>query len=110
MTLTDCRNLPFYGIAPIALLVCVPVLGQPAFEDCSAPGLLISLDPIEDVINVPAAPPIADVHVDVTIPHAFIGDVVMDISSPDQISVRLHDPGRRRRRQHLRHLQRPGLS
>ena len=63
-------------------------------EICSAPVLPIpDNDPagVSDLINIPVSSPIDAVEVFLDIAHTFIGDLIVDLTSPEGTTVRLHN-------------------
>ncbi len=63
-------------------------------EETSAPGIAIpDSDPsgITDTINIDNCPNITDIEVSLDIPHTFIGDLIVEVTSPSGETVSLHD-------------------
>ncbi|MEC9475647.1 MAG: endonuclease/exonuclease/phosphatase family protein [Planctomycetota bacterium] len=72
------------------------VVAQSDLEICSAPGIPFGGDngtpvSISDSILISQNLLIEDVHVSVDISHAFVADVIVDVTSPSGTTLRLHD-------------------
>ena len=90
------RNSWNLAAASFAVALCSTPLGaQPVIEECSTPGLVISstLPVTSDTIAVPNNVIIGDTQIVMDITHTFLGDLDVDIQSPQFTSVRLHDQG-----------------
>ncbi|MGE3165754.1 MAG: proprotein convertase P-domain-containing protein [Planctomycetota bacterium] len=65
---------------------------QVDLERCATPGTLVSeIFPVINVIHVAEPRPIGDIQVQVDITHTFVGDLLVDVTSPANTTVRVHD-------------------
>lgn len=81
------------GVNQLRVSCETAVLAIPAAEGCANPGTPISeaFPPVESVINVAEDVAIADLQIDVSIAHTFVGDLEVSITSPAGTTVVLHD-------------------